>query len=117
MSEQKQIHQERWSEFLSAVTASNRGRLIAVDMATPSEVLDVDEIDIPDVGAPLFALEYEPAGKGNAILLSIGDGELQNEHTIKGPTKLTETLNADGSLDTLEILTQGDGRIRLNFMN
>jgi hypothetical protein len=117
MSEQKQISQERWSEFLSAVTAGNRGRLIAVDVATPSEVLDVDEIDIPEMAAPLFALEYESAGKGDAIILSIGKHELENEHTIKGPIELSETLNDNGSLDSLEILAQGGSRIRLNFIN
>ena len=69
MGERKLINQERWSEYLSSVTAGNRGRLIAVDIAAPSEVLDVDEIDIPEVGAPLFSLEYEPAGKGDLILL------------------------------------------------
>ena len=117
MGERKLINQERWSEYLSSVTAGNRGRLIAVDIAAPSEVLDVDEIDIPEVGAPLFSLEYEPAGKGDLILLSTGDNELVYEHAIKGPRELTETLNDDGSLDFLEVLDLGGGRTRVNFLD
>lgn len=117
MGEGKHIGQERWSEYLSSVTAGNRGRHISVDVAAPSEVAEVDEVDIPELGAPLFALEYEPAGKGDAIILSTGENEPDYEHAIKGPVELTETLNDDGSLDSLEIVDQGGGRTRLNFMD
>jgi hypothetical protein len=117
MGERKHITPERWSEYLDSVTTGNRGRLIAADVAAPSEISAVDEIDIPELGAPLFALEYEPAGKGDAIILSTGENELEYEHAIKGPTELTETLNDDGSLDSLEILDQGGGRTRLNFLD
>jgi hypothetical protein len=117
MDELKQlISQKNWSEYISSVSAGNRGRLIAVDIVAPSEVSAADEINIPEVGAPLLGLEYEPGGKGNAIILSTGENEVEYEHSIKGPMELTATLDDDGRLETLEIIDDGGGRTRLNFL-
>jgi hypothetical protein len=116
MSERIEISQDDWSNYLSEVTASNRGRLVAVDIAGPNEVSPKPEIDIPAMGKPLFALEYEPVTKGNDIFLSLGEESLDYEHTIAAPLELTANLDADGSLDSLEIMDQNGARTKLDFL-
>jgi hypothetical protein len=116
MSERMQISQDRWSDYLSEVTTGNRGRLVAVDVIGPDEVSRRPEIDIPAMGAPLFALEYEPAGKGNDIILSLGEDSLDLEHTVTTPVELTVNLDDDGSLDSMEILDRNGARTKLNFI-
>jgi hypothetical protein len=116
MSNRIEISQDNWTNYLSEMTTSNRGRLIAVDIAAPNEVSHKPEIDIPAMGSPLFSLEYEPITKGNDIVLSIGEESLDYEHVIAMPLELTANLNTDGSLDSLEILAQGGARTRVNFL-
>ena len=117
MNEQKQIGQERWPDYLGQVTAGNRGRLIAVDIITPTDIFPEPQINILLLGSPLLALEYEPVKKGNAIILSVGEDAVEYEHAVDAPVVLTENLEADGSLDSLEILDQNGARTKLNFFD
>ena len=70
-----------------------------------------------NLGAPLLALEYDPPGKGNAIILSSGETTVDYQHTVTAPVEMSKRLNADGSLDALEILDVEGVRTRLNFLN
>jgi hypothetical protein len=116
MSERIQINLEQWSDYLSEVTAGNRGRLIAMDIIGPNNVSRDPEIDILAVGAPLFSLEYEPGSKGNDIILSLGEDSLDSEHAVTAPVELMANLDDDGSLDSLEILDEDGACTRLNFI-
>jgi hypothetical protein len=117
MGERKQINQDRWSDYLDEVTAANRGRLIVVDVAAPNEVSFKRELDIPEFGVPLLALEYDPPGKGNVIMLSTGEKSVDYQHIVTAPVEMAARLNADGSIDSLEILDVEGTRTRLNFLN
>ena len=74
-------------------------------------------LDIPEFGAPLLALGYDPCGKGSAIILSTGEKHVDYEHTVSAPVELAGRLNADGNLDSLEILDEGDGEAGLISSN
>ncbi len=117
MSKRKQIDQEHWSDCLGEVASKKRGWLVAVEVVGPKEVLTKPEIDLPAMGSPLLALEYEPIAKGNAIILSVGEETVDYEHAVDGPVELVENLDADGRLSSLEILDQNGVRTKLNFFD
>ena len=60
-------------------------------------------------------MEYEPVKKGNAIIISTGVDAVEYEHATDAPVELTANLDADGRLDSLEILDQNNARTKLNF--
>ncbi len=120
MSERKQISRDEWPSYLSEVSAGNRGRKIAVDVigrpdVSPERVSERTSISVPLTDAPFLALEYEPVEKGNAIIVSVGVEAVEYEHAVDAPVELTANLDADGRLDSLEILDQDNARTKLNF--
>lgn len=120
MSERTQIGQDRWPDYLSQVTAGNRGRHLAVDVIDPTAVSPESAgkrspITVPLTEAPFLSLEYDPVNKGNAIIISTGRDTVEYEHAVDAPVELTENLDADGRLDSLEILDQNGARTKLNF--
>ncbi len=122
MSMQKEISQDRWPDYLSQVTAGNRGRHIAVDVITPADVSPEQvekqpQINIPLAGAPFLSLEYESVTKGNAIIISAGVNTVEYEHAVDAPVEMMANQNIDGRLDFLEILDQNGACTRLNFIN
>ena len=117
MSKRKQIDQEHWSEYLGEVAREKRGWLVGVEVVGRNEVLTKPKIDLPAMGSPLLALEYEPAMKGNAIIFSVGEETVDYEHAVDAPVELVENFAADGSLSSLEILDQGGVCTKLNFID
>jgi len=98
MSKRKQIDQEHWSEYLGEVAREKRGWLVGVEVVGRNEVLTKPKIDLPAMGSPLLALEYEPATKGDAIILSVGEETVDYEHAVDAPVELVENLDARGRL-------------------
>jgi len=117
MSKRKQIDQEHWSEYLGEVAREKRGWLVGVEVVGRNEVLSKPEVDLPAMGSPLLALEYDPATKGNAITLSVGEETVDYEHVVDAPVELVENLDARGRLSSLEILDQNGVCTRLNFID
>jgi hypothetical protein len=120
MQEQKQIGQQQWSEYLSQVTADNRGRRVSLDVVgqSPESAKTTGRLApvVVDLGnAPFLSLEYDPVNKGNAIIVSAGENEVSYEHPVENPVQLTANLGPDGRLDSLEILDQNGVRTKLNF--
>ena len=120
MQKRKHIDQDQWSDYLSQVTAGNRGRRISLDVIgeggiAPANMGELAPVAIGLTDAPLLSLEYDPVDKGNAIIISSGVDEVAYEHAVEGPTELTANLDPDGRLDSLEILDQNGARTKLNF--
>ena len=120
MQKPEQIDQQRWSDYLSQVTAGNRGRHISLDVVgqTPESPETTGGLApvVVDLGdAPFLSVEYDPVNKGNAIVISAGENEVSYEHPVENPVELTANLDPDGRLDSLEILDQNGARAKLNF--
>jgi hypothetical protein len=120
MQQREQIDQEQGSDYLSQVTAGNRGRRISLDVIGGAGVSpdSRDELSPAAVGltdAPFLSLEYDPVDKGNAIVISSGVDQVAYEHAVEAPTELTANIDPDGRLDSLEILDQNGARTKLNF--
>jgi hypothetical protein len=120
MQKREHIDQERWPDYLSQVTARNRGRRISLDViggagGSPASGEELAPIAIGLTDAPFLSLEYDPVNKGNAIIISSGVDEVAYEHPVEGPAELTANLDSDGRLDSLEILDRNGARTKLNF--
>ncbi len=124
MNERRQIRHERWPDYLGKVTAGNRGRLITADVIGPTDVFPEPQMNIPYMGAPLFALEYEPVREGEVIvregeviIVSVGENAVDYEQAVDAPVELTESLGADGGLYSLEILDKNGVCLKLSFFD
>ena len=68
MSERKQISQDRWPDYLSEVTAGNRGRLVSADVIGRPDVSperdkeqspkNLSPVSVPITKAPFLSLEF-----------------------------------------------------------
>jgi hypothetical protein len=110
MSQTKQLDKERWSEFLSMFSNGNRGRMVAievVDMASGDQVLTD--------GAPLFAIDYDPANKGDDLVITTGREEVDYSHKISAPAEIWELQDDNGKAVSLEVIDQNGGKTILVF--
>jgi hypothetical protein len=120
MQKPEHIDRAQWPDYLSQITAGNRGRRVSLDViggagVSPESSGELAPVAIGLTDAPFLSLEYDPVNKGNAIIISSGADEVAYEHAVEGPTELTANLDPDGRLDSLEILNQNGARTKLNF--
>lgn len=94
----KTVPRERWSEFFDQFSDGNRGRQLAIESI--SEELG-DETLIQD--APLLAMVYDRPGKGNDLVIEVGQAEVTYAHTIDAPTEVLTGQNAVGQIVALWI--------------
>jgi hypothetical protein len=118
--QKQQIDPEGWSDYLNQVTAGNRGKRISLDVVgqspeSPETAGRLAPVVVDLTNAPFLSLEYDPANKGNAIIVSAGENEVSYEHPVENPVQLTANLDPDGHLDSLEILDQNGARTKINF--
>jgi hypothetical protein len=110
MAQTKKIDQRRWSEFLSMFSNGNRGRLVAI------EVADMAIGDQPlTEAAPLFAIDYDPANKGDDLLITTGRDEVDYSHKINAPAEIWESQDDNGKVVALEIIDRDGVKTILAF--
>ena len=101
MSITKQIPAEQWGEFFDTFTNGNKGRLIKL------EVIDREMgNETPVENMPLWALIYDPVGKGNDLTVEIGRDEVAYSHTIEAPNEVWQERDDNGKVVALEIKTE-----------
>jgi hypothetical protein len=87
----KSVPHERWSEFFDQFSDGNRGRRILI------KSLDLelgDEELIHD--APLMAMIYDHPGKGDDLVIEVGQDEVTYAHTIDSPTEVLTGQDSNG---------------------
>jgi hypothetical protein len=103
--ETKEIPQERWAEWCDLFTNGNRGRLIGI------EIVDDESGAQPLAdGVALVAIDYDPEGKGNDMVISYGDEEAPSRHTVAGPVALWQAQDRNGVVVSLEVENEHGGR-------
>ncbi len=111
MIDSVQIAQESWPKFFDAFSAGNQGRSVGIKVVDEK----AGEERITEA-APLLAVDYDPAGKGNDIVIATGVDTLDYTHTIIAPTEVWDEEDEDGNVTTLEIIDQSGGKtvVRVN---
>ena len=101
----KEIAAERWEAWCDTFTNGNRGRLVGIEMVS-------DELGAEPLaeGAPLVAIDYDPAGKGNNFVISYGDEAAPSSHVVADPVALWQAQDENGLVVSLEIEDERGGR-------
>ena len=110
MAQTKQIDQGRWSEFLSMFSNGNRGRLVAIEIA---DIADGDQ-PLSDA-APLFAVDFDPAGKGDDMVITTGRDDVDYTHKISDPLEIWESQDDNGKVIALEVIDRNGSKTIVAF--
>jgi Family of unknown function (DUF5335) len=87
----KSVPRERWGEFFDQFSDGNRGRHISIEIID-SELGDAELIQ----DAPLMAMVYDRPGKGDDLVIEVGQDEVTYAHTIDSPTEVLTGQNSNG---------------------
>ena len=105
-----QIPQDQWQDFLVTFSNGNRGRALSL------EVFDTESGDQPAAKqGPLMAVDYDPVGKGNDIVVTTGVDEIDYSHTIQAPVELWQAQHDNGEVGALEIIDQNNVKTILSL--
>jgi Family of unknown function (DUF5335) len=94
----KSVPREQWGEFFAQFSDGNRGRHISIEMIG-SELGDAELIQ----NAPLMAMIYDRPGKGDDLVIEVGQDEVTYAHTIDSPTEVLTGQNSDGLMMAIQI--------------
>lgn len=94
----KSVPRERWGEFFDQFSNGNRGRHISI------EIID-SELDNAELiqNAPLMAMVYDRPGKGDDLVIEVGQDEVTYAHTIDSPTEVLTEQNSNGVMIAVRI--------------
>ena len=110
MSITTQIQQTEWQDFLVTFSNGNRGRELSL------EVFDKESGDQSAVKqGKLMAVDYDPVGKGNDIVVTTGTSEIDYSHAIKAPVEIWQAQNDSGEVAALEIIDQNNVKTILSL--
>jgi hypothetical protein len=110
MAQTKNIDQGRWPEFLSIFSNGNRGRLMTV------EIVDQEQGNQPLANAaPLFAIDFDPAGKGDDLVITTGRDAIDATHKIRAPSEIWESQDDNGKVTAVEIIDRIGNKTILTF--
>ena len=94
----KSVPRERWGEFFDQFSDGNRGRHISIEVIS-SELGDEKLIQ----NAPLMAMIYDRPGKGDDLVIEMGQDEVTYAHTIDAPTEVLTAQDSNGVMIALSI--------------
>lgn len=104
----RQIDREEWPGFFVAFSNGNRGRSIIVKVEDPS--LGISRLDD---GVPLLGVDYDPVGKGDDIVVSIGRESVDWTHTINAPVSVFELQDESGNVMQLIVVDKSSTTTRV----
>ncbi|MEH2297091.1 DUF5335 family protein [Nostoc sp.] len=99
----KSVPRERWGEFFDQFSDGNRGRHISIEIID-SELGDEKLIQ----NATLMAIIYDRPGKGNDLVIEVGEHEVSYAHTIDSPTEVLTGQNSNGQIIAIWITDAGE---------
>lgn len=112
MSDQQTIDPAEWPAFFVAFSNANRGRAIAVTVDDPS----LGRSCLND-GVPLLALDYDPADRGDDLVITIGRDSLEATHVIRSPTEVTELRDEQRAVTGLKIVDHAGATTEMSINN
>lgn len=87
----KSVPREQWGEFFDQFSDGNRGRHISIEIIG-EELGDAELIQ----NAPLMAMVYDRPGKGDDLVIEVGQDEVIYAHTVDSPTEVLTGQDSNG---------------------
>jgi hypothetical protein len=87
----KSVPREQWGEFFDQFSDSNRGRRISIEMLGE----ELGEAELVQ-NAPLMAMIYDRPGKGDDLVIEVGQDEVTYAHTVDSPTEVLTGQDSNG---------------------
>jgi hypothetical protein len=100
-----QIPNEEWSGFLTTFSNDTRGRRVSIQVVDPVS----GDSGVTGEGK-LMGIDYDPVSKGNDIVVSLGESEIEASHTVSAPVELWKAQHDSGEIIALEIIDQNNGK-------
>ena len=110
MAINSQIAQGDWQEFFVLFSNGNRNRTLTIEVIDPQGGTSGQARQ-----GPLMAIDYDPVGKGNDIVVSTGTSEIDYSHTIQAPVEVWQEQHDDGQVGALQIIDQNNVKTLLSF--
>ena len=96
-----QIDQSDWPDFFVTFSNGNRGRILTI------EIFDTESGSTGQAKqGQLMAIDYDPVGKGNDIVVTTGENEIDYSHTIPAPVEVWQEQADSGEVAALAIVDQ-----------
>ena len=89
----KKLNKEEWSDRLQTLSSSNKGANTLLEEAGENLAENI----------PLRSIDYDPAGKGDDLVIALGTIDADLRHIVQSPTELYLHQNSDGVIASLEI--------------
>ena len=110
MAINSKIEQSQWKDFFVSFSNGNRGREVTL------EVYDaVSGSSGQAKQGPLMAIDYDPVGKGNDLVITTGVDEIEYSHTVPGPVEVWQDQADDGQVAALQIVDQNGHKTIVSF--
>jgi Family of unknown function (DUF5335) len=87
----KSVPREQWGEFFDQFSDGNRGRHISIEVIG-SDLGDAELVQ----NAPLMAMIYDRPGKGDDLVIEVGQDEVTYAHTVDSPTEVLTGQDSNG---------------------
>lgn len=84
--------------FFDQFTDGNRGRHISIEIIA-LELGDEELIQ----NAPLMAMVYDRPGKGDDLVIEVGQEQVTYAHTVDSPTEVLTGQNSTGQIIAIQI--------------
>lgn len=106
MSTKKKLPKEDWQERIQLFVSGNTGRKAAI--ATGGMTIVENQV--------LRDVAYDPVGKGNDLIITLGYAEDLYTHTVLAPVELFLQEENNGVVSILEIIDQNGDITNLRLL-
>lgn len=105
MALNRQIPESDWADFFVTFSNGNQGRAITIEIFDPESGSTGQQKQ-----GTLMAVDYDPKGKGDDIVVTAGKNEIEYSHTIPGPVEVWQEQHDDGQVAAIAIVDQHNGK-------
>jgi hypothetical protein len=110
MAINEKVSQDQWPDYFVSFSNGNRGRSVSLEVFDP----EAGGSGVRSQGK-LIGVDYDPAGKGDDIIVTTGEDEIAYSHTIQGPVEVWQAQHENGQVGALEIVDQNNSKTVLSF--
>ena len=102
----KQLQKNDWAERLQMVSSGNRGANALLEEAGENIAENV----------PFRDIEYDPAKKGDDLVIAFGTGDNNLRHVVSSPVELYLHEDSNGVLTSVEIINSKSVTTSIRFL-